>query len=153
MGFQFMASTPMACLTLFRISTMEMGSKMYECVMYIVCTLVQLSYYCWYGNEVKLKSLEIPDVIFSSNWPDLDNSSKKMLMIIMKRATSPIEFSSGHIVALNLNTFMSVSFLLSNCAFDFYLTFLRILHLPSSSRFFPQVLKTSYSVFNVLHTA
>ncbi|XP_076644824.1 uncharacterized protein LOC143354510 [Halictus rubicundus] len=121
MGFQFMASTPMVCLTLFRITTMDVGTQLYECAMYIVCTLMQLSYYCWYGNEVKLKSLEVPEIIFASNWPDLDNSSKKMLMFVMKRATSPIELSSGHIVAVNLDAFMAV-------------------------------LKTSYSVFNVLRT-
>ncbi|XP_076644958.1 odorant receptor Or1-like [Halictus rubicundus] len=121
MGFQFAVSTSMACFTLFRITRLNVGIQMYESAVYIVCTLMQLSYYCWYGNEVKLKSLEVPAMIFASNWPDFDNNSKKMLMIIMKRATSPIEFSSGHVVSLNLDAFMAV-------------------------------LKTSYSIFNVLHT-
>ncbi|XP_078053774.1 odorant receptor 43a-like isoform X2 [Augochlora pura] len=108
LGFQFMASTPMVCLTLFRISKMSLSTQLYQAAMYIVCTLVQLSYYSWYGNEVKLKSLAVPDAIFASNWHELDNDAKKMLLFIMQRSAFPIEFTSAHIVAVNLESFMAV---------------------------------------------
>ncbi|XP_033331538.2 odorant receptor Or1-like [Megalopta genalis] len=121
LGFQFMASTPMVCLTLFRITNMSMGPELYEAIMYIICTMMQLSYYCWYGNEVKLKSLEVPDMIFSSNWPELNSDAKRMLLFIMQRSTFPIEFTSAHIVAVNLESFMAV-------------------------------MKTSYSLFNLLQS-
>nr|XP_033331528.1 odorant receptor 49b-like [Megalopta genalis] len=106
LGFQFMASTSMACLTLFRITNMGLGTQLYEAGMYIICILMQLSYYCWYGNEVKLKSLEIPDMIFESNWMNLDNETKKVLLIIMLRGTFPMEFRSAHIMSVNLESFM-----------------------------------------------
>ncbi|XP_078051444.1 odorant receptor Or1-like [Augochlora pura] len=108
LGFQFIVSTPMVCLTLFRITGMSLGSHFYEAAMYIICTMMQLSYYCWYGNEVKLKSLEIPDVIFANNWSELDSDAKKMLLFIMQRSAFPIEFTSAHIFAVNLDSFMAV---------------------------------------------
>ncbi|XP_076377249.1 odorant receptor 46a-like isoform X5 [Megalopta genalis] len=114
LGFQFSASTFMACLILFRITKIGFGMQLYEAGLYFICTLVQLTYYCWYGNEVKLKSLEVSDMIFASDWPELDKNAMKMLLLIMQRSTFPIEFTSASIVAVNLESFMAVSRSLSS---------------------------------------
>jgi len=39
----------------------------------------------------------------------LNNNIKKNLLIIMKRATMPIEFTTAHIISLNLDSFVAVS--------------------------------------------
>jgi len=47
--------------------------------------------------------------IYNIKWTALSNSSKKGLLIIMKRAMTPIEFSSAYIVTMNLESFVAVS--------------------------------------------
>ncbi|XP_053982820.1 uncharacterized protein LOC128878559 [Hylaeus volcanicus] len=97
------------CLSLYEITQNDMDSKMIELLFYTFNTLVQILYYCWYGNEVKLKSLQVPDMVFESNWNSLDIKTRKILLVIMMRATVPIEFSSFHIVTMNINTFMTLT--------------------------------------------
>ncbi|XP_078053779.1 odorant receptor Or1-like [Augochlora pura] len=105
---QFMASMTIICFTLYRITQTDLGSRLAETVVYALCMLVQIFFYCWYGNEVKLKSREIQDLIFASNWPNLDENTRRMLLMIMLRSASPIEFLSVHIVSVNLESFMAV---------------------------------------------
>ncbi|XP_076229128.1 uncharacterized protein LOC116424882 [Nomia melanderi] len=106
--FQFLASVGMICFNLYRITQTELGPRVYETCLYTVITLLQLFYYSWYGNEVRLKSLELPEMIIRSNWTNLDNETRKILLVIMLRATLPIEFTSAHVLSVNVETFMTV---------------------------------------------
>lgn len=47
--------------------------------------------------------------IYEMNWPVLNNSNKRSLLIIMKRVMIPIEFSSAYIITMNLDSFVAVS--------------------------------------------
>ncbi|XP_048267493.1 odorant receptor 46a-like [Bombus terrestris] len=105
MSMQFLISTGAVCFNLYRLSVMEFGPKFMETATYTLCLLMQVFYYCWYGNEVKLKSLEIPNAVLESNLPFLDDSSKKILLLIMRRALEPIEFTSCHVISMNLESF------------------------------------------------
>ncbi|XP_076285383.1 odorant receptor Or1-like isoform X1 [Lasioglossum baleicum] len=116
---QFLASITIICFTLYRFTQTDLGSGTIEALMYAYVMLLQIFYYCWYGNEVKLKGLQIPNMIFASNWTSLDNRTRKILWMIMLRATYPIQITSGRLLTVNIESFMAV-------------------------------LKTSYSVYNVL---
>ncbi|XP_043597639.1 odorant receptor 46a-like [Bombus pyrosoma] len=105
MSMQFLISTGAVCFNLYRLSVMEFGPKFMETATYTLCLLMQVFYYCWYGNEVKLKSLEIPNAVLESNLPFLNDSSKKILLLIMRRALEPIEFTSCHVISMNLESF------------------------------------------------
>ncbi|TGZ46180.1 Odorant receptor [Temnothorax longispinosus] len=59
--------------------------------------------------ELVSYSLQLASNVFNVKWSGLSNSSKKGLLIIMKRATIPIEFSSAHIITMNLESFVAVS--------------------------------------------
>ena len=48
-------------------------------------------------------------MIFNSNWPNLSNEAKKILLIIMARSLTPVEVVSAHIIPLNLESFKRVS--------------------------------------------
>ncbi|XP_078032561.1 uncharacterized protein LOC144467574 [Augochlora pura] len=141
--FQFMASIATICFTLYRITQTDLGERLASTLVYALCMLLQIFYYCWYGNEVKRKSLEVPDCIFASNWAGLDDDTKKTLLMIMIRATFPIEFTTAHILSVNIESFMAVSM------FHCTLIIIRRYDQVESVRLF-QVLKTSYSVYNVL---
>ncbi|XP_015432303.1 PREDICTED: odorant receptor 49b-like [Dufourea novaeangliae] len=87
---------------------MNLDLNIVDVLMYTACTLLQIFYYSWYGNEVKLKSLEVPGIVFESDWMFLSNSSKKSLLIIMQRASVPIEFTCVHLLSMNLDSFKAL---------------------------------------------
>ncbi|XP_071631606.1 uncharacterized protein [Temnothorax longispinosus] len=58
--------------------------------------------------ELVSYSLQLASNVFNVKWSGLSNSSKKGLLIIMKRATIPIEFSSAHIITMNLESFVAL---------------------------------------------
>lgn len=54
-------------------------------------------------------NLERSTNIFRIEWLSLDKSSKKSILLMMSRASVPIEFTSVHILTMNLDSFVSVS--------------------------------------------
>lgn len=54
-SMQFLISTGVMCFNLYRLSLMKINLKFLETVSYTLCLLMQIFYYCWYGNKVKLK--------------------------------------------------------------------------------------------------
>ncbi|XP_014470127.1 PREDICTED: uncharacterized protein LOC106742051 [Dinoponera quadriceps] len=107
-AIQFAVSMLVVCSNLYRIAMAEDYVKFIPLMLYTGCMLAQIFIYCWFGNEVKLKSLHLANSIYNVKWPELNNRSKKSLLIIMKRATNPIEFSSAYIITLNLESFVSL---------------------------------------------
>ncbi|XP_076634636.1 odorant receptor 94b-like [Colletes latitarsis] len=103
---QLLVSTSIVCFNLYRLTQSDLGSRMFETVFYGICMLTEIFYYCWYGNEVKLKSLEVSNMIMEGDWTSLNVKSKKILLMIMRRATMPIEFKSIHVVSMDLESFM-----------------------------------------------
>ncbi|XP_018374326.1 PREDICTED: putative odorant receptor 85d [Trachymyrmex cornetzi] len=118
-GFQFMASTMVICCNLYQLTSSALSANHIPLIMYTCCMLTQIFIYCWFGNKVKSKSLQLTDSIFHIEWPILDNSIKKSLLVIMKRVIIPIEISTVYILTINLDSFVAL-------------------------------LKTSYSVYNLL---
>ncbi|XP_028047908.1 odorant receptor 46a isoform X2 [Monomorium pharaonis] len=120
-GIQFSASMLVICSNLYRIAMAKDSVIFISLVMYTGCILAQIFIYCWFGNEVRVKSLQfMNNIYYDIEWSVLSNSNKKGLLIIMKRAMIPIEFSSAYIITMNLDSFVAL-------------------------------LKMSYSAFNLLH--
>ncbi|KAG5336422.1 OR94B protein, partial [Acromyrmex charruanus] len=106
---QFAVSMLVVCSNLYRIAMARDYVSFIPLIMYTSAILVQIFIYCWFGNEVKLKSLQLMNNIYNIQWPSLSNSSKKGLLIVMRRAMNPIEFSSAYIITMNLESFVAVS--------------------------------------------
>ncbi|KAM0734593.1 Odorant receptor 46a, isoform A [Formica fusca] len=120
-ALQFAVSMLVLCSNLYRIATTSSFVVFISLMIYMGAILAQIFIYCWFGNEVKTKSLHLANNIYNKvEWPALSNSCKKDLILIMKRSTIPIEFSSMYILSLNLDSFVAL-------------------------------LKMSYSAFNLLH--
>lgn len=49
------------------------------------------------------------DYIFEMDWPELNDSFKKAFLMVMNRATIPIEFTSAHLFSMNLESFVGVN--------------------------------------------
>ncbi|CAK9812613.1 Odorant receptor 94b [Anthophora plagiata] len=108
-GVQLVSSTFVVCFILYELAnTSPMSSKYLQFVLYLACMMTQIFFYCWYGNQLKLKSIEIVNAIFEMNWISLNNSIKKDLIIIMKRAMMPIELTCAYVFTIDLNTFVNL---------------------------------------------
>ncbi|XP_017797133.1 PREDICTED: odorant receptor 30a-like, partial [Habropoda laboriosa] len=119
MATQFLVTTMTMCFNLFRLTQTKVYSQVLALIPFMVSVFAQIFYCCWYGNETKVKSLEICDTVFESNWTALSQSTKKTLLTIMLRSLKPIEFTGAFVFPVNLESFKSL-------------------------------VKTSYSVFNVI---
>ncbi|KAK1122366.1 hypothetical protein K0M31_009588 [Melipona bicolor] len=126
---QFATSMLTICINLYILTSANISfERILQLTMYSSCMLTQIYIFCWYGNEVKLKSLDISNMIFELDWPPLEKTTKHDLLMIMMRATSPIEVTSAHVVTMNLQSFVVVSM----------------------EKF---LLKTSYSAYNLLQSS
>ncbi|KYN42753.1 Odorant receptor 2a [Trachymyrmex septentrionalis] len=107
-AIQFAVSMLVVCSNLYRIAMARDYISFISLIMYTSAILVQIFIYCWFGNEVKLKSLQLINNIYDIEWLALSNSNKKDLLLIMKRAMTPIEFTSGYIITMNLESFVAL---------------------------------------------
>ncbi|XP_018374371.1 PREDICTED: odorant receptor 46a-like [Trachymyrmex cornetzi] len=107
-AIQFAVSMLVVCSNLYRIAMARDYVSFIPLIMYTSAILVQIFIYCWFGNEVKLKSLQLINSIYDIEWLALSNSNKKDLLLIMKRAMTPIEFTSGYIITMNLESFVAL---------------------------------------------
>ncbi|CAL1676372.1 unnamed protein product [Lasius platythorax] len=107
-GFQFTASMMVICSNLYQLTKSPFDADHISLVMYTSCMLTQIFIYCWFGNKVKVESIQLMDKIFQIDWPIVNNNVKKGLLIMMKRSTIPIEISTVHIITLNLDSFVGL---------------------------------------------
>ncbi|XP_071631660.1 putative odorant receptor 85d [Temnothorax longispinosus] len=106
---QFLVSMLVVCFNLYQLTqTSMLSAKFIQIMLYMFCMLAQISFYCWYGNEVKLKSQQLVSSVFEMEWYALDYPVQKSLLIIMKRGMVPIEFTSAYVISVNLQSFVSL---------------------------------------------
>ncbi|CAL1676375.1 unnamed protein product [Lasius platythorax] len=105
---QFTVSMLVVCSSLYQLVTTTLSAKYIPLMLYTCCMALQILIYCWYGNEIKLKSIQLSDEIFGMDWIEVDKKVKENLRMIMKRSLMPIEFSSARIVTMNLNSFVKL---------------------------------------------
>ena len=58
---------------------------------------------------LSLQSLDISNMVYNSDWPNLSNDARKMLVVIMARSLTPVEITSAYILPMNLESFKGVS--------------------------------------------
>ncbi|KAL0116288.1 hypothetical protein PUN28_011246 [Cardiocondyla obscurior] len=103
---QFVVSTLVVCVTLYQLT--KANAKIIQSGLYMSCMLTQIFLYCWYGNEVRLKSVGLITDLFEIEWLKLGSERQKDFLTITKCGGIPIEFTSGYIIPMNLNSFVAV---------------------------------------------
>ncbi|XP_029665544.1 odorant receptor 94a-like [Formica exsecta] len=107
-AIQFAVSMLVVCSNMYRIAMATDYMSFIPLIMYTSAILMQIFIYCWFGNEVKLKSLQFVNNIYNMEWITLSNNNKKALLLIMKRAMIPIQFSSAYIITMNVDSFVAL---------------------------------------------
>ncbi|XP_025262357.1 putative odorant receptor 71a [Camponotus floridanus] len=106
---QFSISSTVLCLSIYKMSTKSLLSLEFAwSLSYLGCMLTQIYLYCWFGNEVTLKSTEVGNAIYEMDWPMLPVDLIKTLLLIIIRSKKPIKITSGYIVTLSNESFMKV---------------------------------------------
>ncbi|XP_071631656.1 uncharacterized protein [Temnothorax longispinosus] len=108
-AMQFVVSTLVVCSNLYQMTkSTALNTSYLPLLLYMFCMLTQIFIYCWYGNEVKLKSTQLLNNIFAMDWITMDRNLKEGLLFIMTRAAVPIEFTSAYVLSMNLDSFVGL---------------------------------------------
>ncbi|XP_018317872.1 odorant receptor 46a-like [Mycetomoellerius zeteki] len=108
-AMQFVVSTLVVCSNLYQMTkSTSLNASYLPLILYMSCMLTQIFIYCWYGNEVKLKSIQLLDNVFAMDWMTMNRNLKRNLLIIMSRAAVPIEFTSAYVLSMNLDSFVGL---------------------------------------------
>lgn len=91
------------------------------------------------------QSIELGDVVYEMDWLLLTMSERKDLLMIMMRSMRPVKLTSSFLVTLSLDSYSNVSIRIE-ATFGYKAEFELSFHVIP----FLQLLKTSYSAFNVL---
>ncbi|XP_012059532.1 PREDICTED: odorant receptor 67a-like [Atta cephalotes] len=87
----------------------EMINDVFSPVIFIqFCISILIYVYCWAGNEVTLKSVELGDEIYHMDWILMTKNEQLDLLMIMKRSTKPIKFTSSFLVTLSLESYSNL---------------------------------------------
>ncbi|XP_072753277.1 odorant receptor 46a-like isoform X2 [Anoplolepis gracilipes] len=105
---QFLMSMFVVCFNLYVISLSKLDARCIRLALFMGCMLTQIFVYCWYGNQVRLKSRQFVDNIFEIKWLTLNKNLKKSLIIMMERTVMPIEITSAYTFSVNLDSFMTI---------------------------------------------
>ncbi|XP_015432300.1 PREDICTED: odorant receptor 94a-like [Dufourea novaeangliae] len=107
---QFFGSFLALCLSLIKlIKENTLSTQVISLLFFVVMIMTQSFLYCWYGNEVTLKSIAVADMIFQMNWIETNEQAKKILIITMSRSRSPIQLETAHVMTCDLDFFVAVS--------------------------------------------
>ncbi|KAM0736585.1 Odorant receptor 82a [Formica fusca] len=94
------------CTSIFLISKTKLFSIQFlSMILYFSSMMMQIFFYCWYGNELELKSKSIANSIYFSNWTLTTSHERRSLILIMINSQKGLSFSNKRIFTLSLDTF------------------------------------------------
>ncbi|KAF3054234.1 Odorant receptor 025 [Nylanderia fulva] len=102
----FLFSLIILCTSIFLISKTKLFSiEFLSLILYFISMMLQVFLYCWYGNELELKSKSIANSIYFSNWTLTTLRERRSLILIMINSQRGLMFSNNRMFSLSLDTF------------------------------------------------
>ncbi|RZC39078.1 7tm 6 domain containing protein [Asbolus verrucosus] len=96
-------------LSMFQLTVVvPFSSEFHSFISYSTAISVQVFMYCWFGNEIEVKSSKLPYAIFESDWTSLPPKIKKELLIFLIRVQQPLKMSAFGLFYLSLETFVKI---------------------------------------------
>ncbi|EFA01295.2 odorant receptor 53 [Tribolium castaneum] len=107
---QFILSTTALCMTFLQMTVVNPTSTHFIAILvYGMALLVELLMFCWWGNELIIKSQLIPQAAFESNWMEGSIFFQKNLVFFICRAQKEMMLYAVGFFRISLNTFILVS--------------------------------------------
>ncbi|KAJ3663621.1 hypothetical protein Zmor_007865 [Zophobas morio] len=96
-------------ITMFQLTLLKpLSSEFLSILWYGIAITSEISMYCWFGNEVKVKSNLVSYAAFESDWTSLPNDVKRSLMIFTQKLIEPLRISVFNLFDLSLETFKRI---------------------------------------------
>ncbi|XP_043597825.1 odorant receptor 2a-like [Bombus pyrosoma] len=105
MFMQFVESAISICFVLYLLTDIEDTAQLIGWSTFMFAAIFQTFYFCWFGDVAKVKSLDISNMVYNSDWLNLSSDARKMLVVIMARSLTPVEITSAYILPMNLESF------------------------------------------------
>ncbi|XP_068903582.1 odorant receptor 46a-like [Tenebrio molitor] len=106
---QLLVSATITGLTLFQLSTMvPFTAGFFYFTSYYLASVTQMFQYCWFSNEVHLKSANVPCAAFESDWTDLSLEVKKNLLFFIMRTQKALHISALDVFHLSVESFVAI---------------------------------------------
>ncbi|CAH2008633.1 unnamed protein product [Acanthoscelides obtectus] len=97
------------CTSLLQLSIARVGSLAYLTnLFYLICMNTEQFVYCWFGNEIIVKSSRIYRSIYNTPWIDCDVKYRRLLIQMMGQARRGINQRAGGIISLSTGTYAAV---------------------------------------------
>ncbi|XP_032662641.1 odorant receptor 46a-like [Odontomachus brunneus] len=102
----FFFSLIIFCTSIFLITKTKLFSaEFFSLLLYFSGIMLQIFFYCWYGNELELKSRRIANAIYFSDWTMATPRERRSLVLIMINSQKGFVFSYHGLFTLCLDTF------------------------------------------------
>uniref|UniRef100_A0ABD2WMR1 Odorant receptor n=1 Tax=Trichogramma kaykai TaxID=54128 RepID=A0ABD2WMR1_9HYME len=106
---QIAVTLPNLCLSIYLLSTQNIASMDFVMTtQFFSAVVIELFFFCWYGNQVTLNSFDVEAAISTMDWTSLTARSQKFLLQMMVRTARPILFRVGPIMDMNIDSFLSI---------------------------------------------
>ncbi|XP_066594027.1 odorant receptor 67c-like isoform X2 [Prorops nasuta] len=105
---QFFTSVLILCSLIRSISIMKPSMELIPILICILTILLQIFFYCWFGNEVISSSLDLATMVYTMDWTALTLQRQKDLIFILLRIKTPIKITSSFLVTLSTQSFISI---------------------------------------------
>nr|XP_022910152.1 odorant receptor Or1-like [Onthophagus taurus] len=103
---QFGMAGIILCVAMYSMSMLSPTSgKFASDLFYFMAMVSQLSVYCWYGNEIMIKSDLLSSSIYKCDWTDTHLTFKKNVLLFTLFVSSSSKIFAGYFITLSLNTF------------------------------------------------
>ncbi|EAT42450.1 AAEL006005-PA [Aedes aegypti] len=112
----------MLCALLFLLVIIEHYAQLIIVVSYIFMIISQIFAFYWHANEVREESMAIGEAAYSGPWIELDQASKKKLLLVILRSQVPLEISVGNVYPMTLEMFQS----LLNASYSYFTLLKRV---------------------------
>ncbi|XP_044258382.1 odorant receptor Or1-like [Tribolium madens] len=107
--FQLIPSVGMICFCMYNIFILDQSSSLFfQFVLVGAGSIVQIFFYCLFGNLVTVTSEKLFYATFESQWYASSRNLKKNLITLMMTFQEPITFWAWNIFAINYETFKSI---------------------------------------------
>ncbi|KAJ3663591.1 hypothetical protein Zmor_007838 [Zophobas morio] len=106
---QFFISGVSIGITMFQLTlVVPFSNEFYSLLSYGVAIIVEIFMYCWFGNEVQVKSDTLSYAAFECDWTDLPQDIKRKLLFFTMNLLQPVRPSALNLFYLSLDTFMKI---------------------------------------------
>ncbi|XP_033231950.1 odorant receptor Or2-like [Belonocnema kinseyi] len=106
---QFFGTTLNLCAVVYQLSKKSLNNvKFWSETGILICYILQIFMYCWSGDEMMTKSLGIVDAVYIMDWTLLTEETKKNLILMMVRASRPIQLNGATMITMSIATFLKI---------------------------------------------